>query len=75
MDKNYIRVIAEHRPDGSIRPVKIEVDESWYEVDRLLDVRMAASLKIGGQGIRYTCKISGKQVYLFCDDGRWFIEI
>jgi len=34
----------------------------------------AASLKAGGQGMRYTCRIAGKQVFLFCDDGRWFVE-
>lgn len=74
MEKKWIRVIAEHRTDGSIRPLKIEYEDRWLEVDRLIDVRMAASLKAGGQGMRYTCRIYGKQVYLFCDDGRWFLE-
>lgn len=72
-DKRYIRVVAEHRPDGSIRPLRIEHEDRWYDVDRLIDVRMAASLKAGGQGMRYTCKIDGRQVYLFCDEGRWFL--
>lgn len=74
LEKKYLKVIAEHRPDGSIRPLKIEYEDRWYEVDRLIDVRMAASLKAGGQGIRYTCKTAGRQVYLFCDEEICFLS-
>lgn len=74
MEKKYLTVIAEHRPDGSIRPLRIQYEEKWYEIDRMIDVRPAASLKYGGQGNRYTCRILGRQVYLFCDDGFWFLE-
>jgi hypothetical protein len=45
-----------------------------YEIDKVTDVRQAPSLKGGGLGIRYTCRILGKEVYLFCDEGKWFIE-
>lgn len=44
------------------------------EVDKVLEVKKAASLKVGGQGMRYTCKVCGKQTYLFLEDGRWFVE-
>lgn len=74
MEDKYLTVVAEHRPDGSIRPLKIQYEEKWYEIDRVIDVRPAASLKMGGQGNRYTCRILGRQVYLFCDDGLWFLE-
>ena len=43
-------------------------------MDRLLDVRRAASTKVGGQGMRYTCRVRGREVYLFEDEGRWFVE-
>ena len=48
-----------------------------YDVDRVLDVRRAASLKGGGLGIRYTCRILGKERYLFFDDAaqQWFVEV
>ena len=49
-------------------------DGRVFEVDRLIDIRQAASLKGGGVGIRYTCNIMGKQVYLYDDEGKWFIE-
>jgi hypothetical protein len=74
MEKKFIKVIAEHHTDGTIRPVSIDWNGRKLSIDKISDIRQAASLKGGGQGIRYTCKICGKDVYLFCDEGRWFIE-
>lgn len=75
MSKVYVKVTAEHDINGQVRPILMTwVDERKYVIDRVLDVRQAASLKSGGQGIRYTCRICGKQVYLFDEEGRWFIE-
>ena len=45
-----------------------------YEVDKVLDVRPAASLKAGGAGIRYTCRIQGKETFIWLEDTRWFVE-
>jgi hypothetical protein len=73
--KVFVQVVAEHNVEGQIKPLSITWDDGRvFEVDRLLDVRMAASLKAGGQGTRYTCRIRGMQVYLFHDEGKWFIE-
>ena len=33
-----------------------------------------AEMKVGGTGIRYTVSISGKETYLFEDEGKWFVE-
>ena len=75
MSKTFVTVLAQHDTDGKITPFKlIWPNNRQYEIDRILDVRMAASLKAGGQGIRYTCRILGKQIYLFCDEGIWFVE-
>jgi hypothetical protein len=49
-------------------------DGHVYDVDKIIDVRQAASLKCGGHGLRYTCRLGGKEIYLFCDEGKWFIE-
>jgi len=71
----YVKVIAEFDEAGSIRPLSIAWEDGRkFCVDRVLDVRRAASTKAGGQGIRYTCRIMGKETYLFNDDGRWFVE-
>ncbi len=75
MAKTFITVIAEHNPQGEIKPLSIIWEDGRkYSVDKVMDVRVAASLKMGGQGRRYTCRIHGKEVYLFHDSGQWFIE-
>ena len=38
------------------------------------DKMIVSALKGGGLGTRYTVKIRGKEVYLFEDEGRWFVE-
>lgn len=73
--KIFVRITAEHDTKGNIRPILLHWEDGRkFEVDKVLDARQAASLKAGGQGMRYTCRIDGKQVYLFHDDGKWFIE-
>ena len=49
-------------------------DGRVFEIDRILDVRRAASLKAGGTGMRYICRIYGKTVKLFNDENHWFME-
>ena len=46
-----------------------------YEISKVKDIRRAASLKAGGAGMRYTCVVDGKEVYLFYEDNNmWFME-
>ena len=71
----YVKVIARHDEQGKVRPLEVEWEDGRrFEVDKLLDVRRAAALKAGGQGLRYTVRILGKETYLFEDEGRWFVE-
>ena len=71
----YVKVVVEYSPEGKIKPLSVEWEDGRrFEVDRLLDVRRAASTKAGGQGMRYTVRILGKETYLFEDEGRWFVE-
>ena len=71
----YVRVVVEYDEAGGVRPLSIAWEDGRrFDVDRLLDVRRAVSTKVGGQGIRYTCRIRGHEIYLFEDDGRWFVE-
>lgn len=44
-------------------------------IDTVLDGREAPSLKAGGQGMRYTCRVGEQQHYLFNDDMYWFVEL
>lgn len=72
--KNYIEVTARFDLDGKITPVEIKLKDEKFEIDRIIDIRAAASLKSGGAGIRYTCSIAGRRSYLFLEDTKWFIE-
>ena len=70
-----IEVNADFTLDGTIRPNYIRWEDGrTFAIDRILDVRRAASLKAGGVGMRYICKICGKQVALWNEEGKWFME-
>lgn len=75
-NKIFVEVIAKYDLDGKILPQAIVWNDGRvFEIDKVLDVRQAASLKAGGQGIRYLCRIKNQQRYLFPeDDMYWFIK-
>lgn len=80
----YVAVTAAFGNDGTMLPVEITWEDGRkFEVDRVLDIRQAASMKAGGCGDRYTVRIGGRQSYLFFERstnisgnniGRWFVE-
>lgn len=73
--KVYVKVRADHLMDGSVRPLLVRSEDGpVIRIDRVLDVRPAASLKAGGQGIRYVCQAEGRQLLLFFEDPCWFME-
>ena len=73
--KINLQVNADFDLDGNIRPRAITWEDGRvYEIDWIMDIRRAASLKAGGLGTRYICRIRGKTVALFNDEGHWFME-
>lgn len=73
--KQFVSVEAKFDTDGNLLPLSIIWDDGRkFEIDRVTDVRYSASLKSGGAGLRYTCRIGNHLRYLFLDDRRWFIE-
>ena len=73
--KVYVDVDVHFNSDGKITPKSITwEDETVYKIDRVTDVRRAASTKAGGIGIRYAVIVNGQQSYLFFEDPRWFVE-
>lgn len=62
MSKIYVDVMAEFTKDGNLIPKSLKwTDGVRYEIDRVTDIRRAASLKAGGAGMRYTCIIGDKR--------------
>lgn len=75
MSKVFVEVILRHMVDGQKLPMTIVWEDGRsFAVDRIIDVRRAASLKAGGCGLRYTCRIQGKDTYLFLEQDKWFVE-
>ena len=73
--KQYVSVTAIFDEDGNLLPINIVWEDGRkLPIDKVTDVRYAASLKAGGAGIRYTCQIGGKERYLFLEDQRWFVD-
>ena len=74
--KINLEVNADFDIDGNIRPRAITWEDGRvFEIDRILDARMAPAMVAGGLGMRYLCRIRGKVVKLFNDEGRWFMEM
>jgi len=74
--KQYVAVEAHFDEGGGIRPLCIIWEDGRrFSVDRVTDVRRAASLKAGGTGLRYRCIIGGRERYLFFEDPKWFVEL
>lgn len=75
MRKVYVEVDAIFSTNGEVTPKSfIWEDGRSYKVDKVYDHKKSASLKVGGHGIRYRCRVMGKDVFLFLEDGRWFME-
>ena len=73
--KRYVEVVARFDEDGSITPLSITWEDGrTFEIDRILDHRHAASLKVGGTGMRYLIRIGNATTYLFHEDPRWYVE-
>jgi hypothetical protein len=77
--KVYVDVNENRLSDGRIVPLSfIWEDGNRYKIDKVLDVRPAASLKAGGAGLRYTVRIRDRETYLFLEEdkigAKWFME-
>lgn len=75
VEKIELDIIVEHKKDGRAVPKTILWDDGRkFSIDKVLDVRQTAALRCGGIGTRYICKICGKEVAIFDEEGKWFIE-
>ena len=74
--KIYVTVTAEFTKDGRLLPKSfVWKDGHVYQIQRVTDVRRAASLRAGGAVMRYTCIVDGKESHLFYEDNNmWFVE-
>lgn len=75
MPRIELNIIVQHLPNGQAIPKTIIWEDGRkFPIDKVLDIRKASATKCGGIGIRYICKICGKEVAIFDEDGVWFLE-
>lgn len=75
MPRIELNIIVQHFPDGQAIPKAIIWEDGRkFLIDKVLDKRQAAATKCGGIGIRYICRICGKEVTIFDEEGIWFLE-
>ena len=77
--KVYVSVLEVRHKDGRLVPLALVWENGVrYRIDKVLDVRKAASLKAGGAGVRYTIRVRDRETYLFLEEDRtgtkWFME-
>lgn len=75
--KKYVDVTAEFTEEGRLIPRSILWEDGRsYTIDKVEQCSRRASLKAGGVGLRYTCRIGNAVRYLFYEENyRWFMEI
>lgn len=75
-NKVYVDVTAVFSKEGKLTPKEFKWENGTiYQIDRVKDIRRAASLKAGGAGLRYTCIVNGKESHLYYEDNNmWFLE-
>lgn len=75
MSKVFVEVLVKYTKDGQKVPVTVTWEDGrTYAIDKVTDVRRAASLKAGGQGWRYLCRIRGRETFLWLEEDKWFVE-
>ena len=74
--KVYVSVTAVFTKEGKLVPKSfVWKNGHVYEIQKVTDVRRAASLKAGGAGLRYTCIVDGRASHLFYEENNlWFVE-
>jgi hypothetical protein len=78
-NKVYVDVTETRLKDGGLIPLSfVWEDGTRYEIDKVLDIRPAASLKAGGVGLRYKVRVRTRETYLFLEEekdaAKWFME-
>lgn len=77
MTKKYVSVLVLFDEMGNKKPEEIYFNDVSYSIIKVVEIKNAASLKVGGIGERYKVKINTSETFLFFEKetGRWFVEL
>jgi hypothetical protein len=74
MTKVFVKVLAEIDENGKKTPKVITFEGRDYIVDKVIDIKNRASMKVGGVGERYRVRIGGRETYIYYEFHKWFVE-
>ncbi|MDR1800486.1 MAG: hypothetical protein LBQ95_01380 [Lachnospiraceae bacterium] len=74
LKQEFVEVIARIKSDGSVRPLSLIYQGRPFEIDKLKYITPRAASKAGGTGVRYSIVVSGRDCFLYEDEGRWWVE-
>jgi len=81
IQREYVDVIADYLPDGTVRPVSIKIEDGQtFAIARIMSVVHMSATKRDGAETRFYVRIGDREHYLFFEDlprnraPRWFVE-
>ena len=74
MIKKYVKVLTEVDEIGKKTPKIIVFGDREFVIDRVLEVKKCASMKVGGVGERYKVRINNHDTYIYYEKDKWFVE-
>lgn len=77
MTKRYVSVLVLFDEVGNKTPKQIFLEDVCYEINKVLEIKNAASLKVGGIGERFKVRINKTETFLFYEKEveKWFVEL
>ena len=77
MTKRYVSVLVLFDEVGNKIPKQVFLEDVCYEISKVLEIKNAASLKVGGIGERFKVRINKTETFLFYEKEveKWFVEL
>ena len=74
--KQYVEVLATHYIDGAVCPrTIIFADGRTFDIEQVRGSTRARTSRTGEVVQRYAIVVQGVETYLYCDSGRYFVEM
>lgn len=73
--KIELDILVEHTKDGRSLPKTILWDDGRrFDIDKILDIRQATTLKCGGAGMKLYLQNLWQTACIFNEEDKWFVE-
>lgn len=74
--RQYVEVLALHRLDGSMKPMRIHwLDGRNFDCELIKPSTRDVCTYTGGRALKFVVRIKGNERVLYYDEARWFVEV